>query len=248
MSTRKMLKFSEKNAPSFDLSKLEELLQFFECIKDWFSDENISDNDDKKQCIVRYLDPDSEAQWKVLPKFTAEIFQVFKDKVMAAYPQAEEVTKGSVSALKRKIKQVSPVAADERDDLGLLIRIMAAEIVKFKKITLPIHTNRELVDLFLGRLTMDFASRVVQKLVMHCVVQAIAAATQGARNPEDMYNIDKVMQVAKHTLLESANPFGKFLALNLGSQSKVTAKLEEAVVKLTDTMHINNQVQEQYTK
>jgi hypothetical protein len=248
MSTRKMPKPGEKNAPSFDPSKPEELSRFFERIEDWFSDENISDDDDKKRRIVRYLDPDSEAQWKALPKFTAGTFQEFKDEVMAAYPQAEEVTKGSVSALKRKIKQVGPVAADERDDLGLLIRIMTAEIVKLKKITPPIHTNRELVDLFLGRLTTDFASRVAQKLAMHRVVQATAAATQGARNPEDMYDIDEVMQVAKHTSLESANPFGKFLASNLGSQSEVTAKLEEAVVKLTDTMTINNQAQEQYMK
>ena len=89
---------------------------------------------------------------------------------------------------------------------------------------------------------------MAQKLVMHHVVQATAAATQGARNLEDMYNIDEVMQVTKHMLLESANLFGKFLASNLGLQSEVTAKLEEAVVKLTDTMHINNQVQEQYMK
>ena len=100
--------------------------------------------------------------------------------------------------------------------------------------------------MFLGRLTTDFASRVAQKLTMHCVVQATAAMTQGARNPEDMYDIDKVMQVTKHTSLESANPFGKFLASNLESQSKVTAKLEEAVVKLTNTMNINNQALEQY--
>ena len=71
---------------------------------------------------------------------------------------------------------------------------------------------------------------------------------QRARNPEDMYDIYEVMQVAKHMSLESANLFGKFLALNLGSQSKVMAKLEEAVVKLTNTMNINNQVQEQYMK
>ena len=187
-------------------------------------------------------------QWKALSKFTVGTFQAFKDEVMAAYPQVEEVTKESVSMLKRKIKQVSPIATDEHNDLGLLIRIMTTEIVKLKKITLPIHTNRELVNLFLGRLTTDFASRVAQKLTMHHVVQATVAAMQGARNLEDMYDIDKVMQVAKHTSLESAVPFGKFVALNLGSQSEVTAKLEEAVVKLTDTMHINNQAQEQYMK
>ena len=180
-----MPKPGEKNAPFFDPSKLEELLQFFERIKDWFSEENISNDDDKKQHIVRYLDPDSEVQWKALPKFTVGAFQVFKDKVMAAYPQVEEVTKGSISALKRKIKQVSPIATDKHNDLGLLIRIMTAEIVKLKKITPPIHTNRELVDFFLGRLTMDFASRVVQKLVMHHVVQATVAAIQRAWNPED---------------------------------------------------------------
>ena len=67
MSTRKMPKPSEKNAPSFDLSKPEELSQFFKRIEDWFSDENISDDDDKKRRIVRYLDLDSEVQWKALP-------------------------------------------------------------------------------------------------------------------------------------------------------------------------------------
>ena len=103
MSTRKMLKPSEKNAPSFDLSKPEELSRFFERIEDWFSDKNISDDDDKKRHIVRYLDPDSEVQWKVLPEFTVGTFQEFKDEVMAVYPQVEEVMKGSVSALKRKI-------------------------------------------------------------------------------------------------------------------------------------------------
>ena len=87
MSTRKMPKPSEKNAPSFDPSKPEDFSRFFKYIEDWFSDKNISDDDDKKWRIVRYLDPDSEVQWKVLPKFTAGTFQAFKDEVMAAYPK-----------------------------------------------------------------------------------------------------------------------------------------------------------------
>ena len=78
--------------------------------------------------------------------------------------------KGSVSALKKKIKKIGPVAVDERDELLNLIRTMTAEVLKLKQIQSPIHTNRKLVDLFLGRLTPDFASTVGWQTSYLCIV------------------------------------------------------------------------------
>ena len=52
MSTRKMPKPREKNAPSFDIDKPEELDCFFERMEDWFADENIKEDVDKKKRIV----------------------------------------------------------------------------------------------------------------------------------------------------------------------------------------------------
>jgi hypothetical protein len=243
MATRKMPKPGEKNAPAFDPEKPEELGRFFERMADWFADENIRSDVDKKRRIVRYLDPDSEGQWKALPEFSTGTFEEFKLQVMSSYPAAEEVLKGSVTALKRKIKKLGPIAVDERDELLTLIRVMTAEIVKLKNISPPIHTNRELVELFLARLTPDFATRISEKLSVNGL---IGANNQGedaeVRNAEDMYDVAEVMNMAKRTSLEHANPFGKYLWRSHEATNNV--KLEEAVARLTDSIT----AQTQYTK
>jgi len=113
MPTRKMPKPSEENAPTFDTGKPEELGRFFERMEDWFVDEGIESDLDKKRRIVRYLDPDSEVQWKALSKFVNGTFEEFRIQVMASYPKAEEIMKGSVTALKKKITKIGPVAADD---------------------------------------------------------------------------------------------------------------------------------------
>ena len=242
MPTRKMPKPGEKNAPTFDVEKPEELGRFFERMDDWFADEGINDDRDKKRRIVRYLDPDSELQWKALSKFIEGTFEEFRCQVMESYPQAEEVMKGSVAALKRKIARIGPVAADDRDELLRIIRIMTAEVLKLKKIQPPIHTNRELVELFLSRLDGDFAARVANKLSVHRLLSEHNPGNNlGVRNTEDMYDIDEVMNMAKHTSLEHANPFGKYLGIATGGSLDASTKLEEAVAKLTDT--ITSQVQ-----
>jgi hypothetical protein len=150
--------------------------------------------------------------------------------------------KGSMTALVRKIKKIGPVMMDDRDELLSLIRMMTAEIMKLKKIAPPIHTNRELVELFLGRLDPDFAARVANKLAVHRLISAkLPADPSEGRNPEDMYDVDEVMDLAKQTSLEHANPFGKFLAVSAVQTTPTTAKLEEAVAKLTDSINVQAQ-------
>lgn len=240
MSTRKMPKPGEKNAPAFDTDKPEELGRFFERMEDWFEDEGIDDDMDRKRRIVRYLDPDSEIQWKALSKFEDGTFAEFKAQVMAAYPKAEEINKGSVTALKKRIRKLNQVAADDRDELLNLIRVMTAEVKKLKVIQPPIHTNRELVELFLERLLPDFAARVANKLSVHRLLTAGQPGAEAvARNTEDMYDIEEVMRMANHSSLEHANPFGKYLGNVFGTVGPDTGgKLEEAVARLTDSIDI----------
>jgi hypothetical protein len=230
-----MPKPGEKNAPTFDADKPEELGRFFERVEDWFTDEHIDDDTEKKRRIVKYLDPEPEVQWKALPTFLAGTFEDFKSQVMASYPKAEEVMRGSVAALTRKISQLGPIAADERDDLLSLVRIVNAEVQKLQKISPPIHTNRELVELFLKRLTPDFAARVANKLSVHRLVNPIVEGG-GERNSEDMYDVKEVMDMAKQASMEFANPFGKFLWTSQAANTESTVKLEESIAKLADTM------------
>jgi len=241
----RMPKPGEKNAPLFDPERPEELGRFFDRIEDWFLDDEVESDQEKKRRIVRYLDADSEIQWKALSKYIDGTYAEFKAQVMSSYPAAEEVMKGSVAALKRKIRKIGPVATDERDDLLSLIRIMTAEVMKLKKITPPIHTNRELVDLFLGRLTPEFASRVAGKLSTHRLFER-AHINEGVlpRNPEDMYDIEEVMDMAKHTSLEHSNPFGKFLSPAV-AHSSANVKLEEAVARFTDSLNIQAKYNQQ---
>ena len=245
-TTRKMPKPGERNAPSFDPDKPEELGRFFDRIEDWYAEEDIIDHLDMKRRIVKYLDADSEIQWKAFSKFQNGTFAEFKAQVMAAYPKAEEVMKGSVTALKRKLKKHGPIDLDERHELLALIRTMTAEVDKLKRITPPIHTNRELVELFLDRLTPTFAARVAQKLSMHRVVnQANVGPIENDRNPEDMYDIDEVMEMANSTALENANPFGRFLTSQNKSGYETSIKLEEAVARLTDSITLQSQYNKQ---
>ena len=242
-TSRKMPKPGERNAPTFDPEKPEELGRFFDRIEDWFAEDGIATDDEKKKRIVKYLDADSEIQWKAFSKFENGTFEEYKAQVMASYPKAEDVMKGSMTALNRKVRQIGPIEVDERDVLLNLVRIMAAEVKKLKRITPPIHTNRELVELFLSRLTPDFATRIAHKLSVHRLVHAGGAGQNAAavRNPEDMYDIEEVMEMAKQTAMESANPFGKFLWTTGPSGSDTSVKLEQAVARLTDTIHIQAQ-------
>src|SRR5260221_13589764 len=115
---------------------------------------------------------------------------------------------------------------------------MTAEVVKLKKITPPIHMNCELVELFLDRLMPDFANRVASKLSMHRLVNEKACEGDQDRHPEDMYNIEQVMEITRQTSLEHANPFGKYITSHSGTVSTTQVKLEEAVARLTDRLNL----------
>jgi hypothetical protein len=220
MATRKMPQPGEKNAPFFDVERPQELNRFFERMEDWFAEENLVADAERKRKTVRYTDVETEDQWKALSTFDTGTFEQFKEQVIACYPRAVDVAKGSVAGLKKKIKQIGLVSAEDRDELLSLIRIMTAEVAKLKKITPPIHTNRELVDIFLGRLTQEFAANIAAKLSVHRLAAPATAAAAGApptvpRNPEDMYDVADVMEMANLTAQEHSNPFAKYLGLRV---------------------------------
>ena len=139
--SRKMPKPDERSAPSFDPDKPEELEWFFDRTKDWFTKEDTINDTEMKRRIVKYLDADFEIQWKPFSKFKNVTFLKFKAQVMAVYLKVEEVMKGSMTALKRKLNKHDPIALDERHELLALIWAMTAEVGKIKGITAPIHTN-----------------------------------------------------------------------------------------------------------
>lgn len=240
---KRMPKPGVKNAPSFDPEKPEELNRFFERMEDWFLEDSLVDQD-KKKTIVKYLDAESETQWKALSKFRDGTYAEFKAQVMRSYPKAEEVMKGSMTALKRKLKKHGPIAADEKDELLALMRMMNAEVAKLREIKPPIHTNRELVELFLARLVPEFAARIAQKLSVQRLIGETKNDDQ-ERNPEDMFDIEEVMEMARQTATEATHPFSKYLGTVPSGRSDTTIKLEEVVAKLADSVNLQTQYNKQ---
>jgi hypothetical protein len=245
---RKMPKPGERNAPTFDPEKSEELGRFFDRIDEWFAEDGVNNDADRKRCIVRYLDAESEMQWKALSKFADGTYAEFRTQVMASYPRAEEVLRGSVIALSQRLKKIDLVALEERDRLLLLIRIMTAEVSKLRKISPPIHTNRELVELFLSRLTPAFAARLAENLSLSNLTKERNSADRldATRNAEDMYDLEMVMEIAKHTSLEFTSPFGVYLQETPVFRAATDFdELEEAIARLEDSVNLQLQFDRQ---
>jgi hypothetical protein len=242
---RRMPQPGEKNAPEFDVDKPQELHRFFERMDDWYTIESIVVDAEKKRRLVRYTDVDTEQQWKAMPEFINGTYDEFKEAILASYPKAVDVNRGSVEALKKKVRNLGMIDVSEKDVLLSLVRIMTAEVAKLKKLNPPIHTNRELVEIFLKCLTKGFAAKVAQKLSIHRVSTALApnANQQGLqqpRNTEDMFDISEVMEMAKLTAQEHANPFAKYLGVSMSDSGggETIAKLEETVASLKDTIKL----------
>jgi hypothetical protein len=213
-------------------------------MEDWFEEDGLGDQD-KKRTIVKYLDADSETQWKALSKFKDGTYAEFKVQVMRSYPKAEEVMKGSMAALKWKLKKHGPIATDEVDELLALIRMMNAEVTKLKEIKPPIHTNRELVELFLPRLVPEFAACIAQKLSVQRLIGEARDGEGQERNPEDMFDIEEVMEMACQMAIEATHPFSKYLGSTSTGRSETNIKLEEVVAKLADTVNLQMQYNKQ---
>jgi len=157
----------EKNAPEFDVDKPQKLHRFFERMDDWFTIDIIVRDAEKKRRLICYTDVDTEQHWKAMPEFVSGTYDEFKEAILASYPKAVEVNRGSVEALKKKVRNLGMIDVSEKDLLLSLVRIMTAKVAKLKKLNPPIHTNRELVEIFLKCLTKGFAAKVAHKLSIH---------------------------------------------------------------------------------
>jgi hypothetical protein len=81
-------------------------------------------------------------------------------------------------------------------------------------------------------------------LSVHRLAEPATAAAM-PRNPEDMYDVADVMEMANLTAQEHSNPFAKYLGRSGSTGSEgVAVKVEEAISKMNDTMLLY----EQHTK
>jgi hypothetical protein len=81
---------NERTAPTFDSSKPRELSRYFEDLEQLMERATISDQQDMKKQVLRYVDFSTEQIWKTFPEFldNNETYQDFKDAILVHYPDA----------------------------------------------------------------------------------------------------------------------------------------------------------------
>jgi hypothetical protein len=89
-TTYTMPMHNERAAPTFDSSKPRELSRYFEDIEQLMKRATISDQQDMKKQVLRYVDFSTEQIWKTFPEFLDDnkTYQDFKDAILVHYPDA----------------------------------------------------------------------------------------------------------------------------------------------------------------
>lgn len=256
-NNRKTLLFpGHRNAPKFDEDKPEELPRFFDLMEEYFKEDRVSDDDHRKRLVVRYTGTRTEGEWKALTEFTNGTWGDFKAAVIASYPAAESINKGSLSLLRTEIKKIGKVDVDDLDLLMRLIRTMKSEARKLElAVPRPVHTNRELVEEFCRPLSVLFTERLGHKLdILRESGPQIVTTPQGniPRDVEDWFTLEEVMEAARKVAQEYKNPYSKgkgfwktdaetFDRRNASggtSAYKSEVKLEESIARLNDAVNV----------
>lgn len=227
----KMPKPGEKNAPNFSDDKPDELPRFLRIMFDHFTEQNYGD-DKRKVELVKYTDQAVEEIWSALPGFAnpAVSYEDFVAEIASNYPTVLESGQGSMLRLERKLKKFSDVQPEELSVLFELIRTMKAEIAKLEQMTNKVHTNAQLVGLFLQRLEPEFVKRVGDSL--NVKLAATPVPVGGAARPlEDPFTIEEVFTAAATTARQCNNPFYKYSSStpSSGLHSTTAVKIEEAL-------------------
>jgi hypothetical protein len=81
---------NERAAPTFDSSKPRELSQYFEDLEQLIKRAVISDQQNMKKQVLRYVDFSTKQIWKTFPEFLDDnkTYQDFKDAILVHYPDA----------------------------------------------------------------------------------------------------------------------------------------------------------------
>jgi hypothetical protein len=81
---------NKRTAPTFDSTKPWELPCFFEDVEQLFDCTNVTNESEKKQYVVQYVDYSTEQMWKTFPEFksTEASYNQFKKAILVHYPDA----------------------------------------------------------------------------------------------------------------------------------------------------------------
>ncbi|KAK0222785.1 hypothetical protein EDD85DRAFT_796301 [Armillaria nabsnona] len=217
-STQKMPRPASRDVPKFDSEEPENLHHFLGQMEDLFSDYSITDDDEKKKKLVRYMDAHTEEEWQALEEYDSGTFAEFKDTILKNYPEAADVETGTWERLTCISRKFSNLGADECE---LYLKFKRRFLTEAKKLQKPpaLVMNRELVEKFTN------IKHGIKNTTSAPVAAAAAAAAPVVTRPikrcEDMHTLDEVVAEADDIALNSSTSY--LLSVTSGSVSSTGA-------------------------
>lgn len=133
-NTKDMPKPLAREAPRFNGERPSNLRRFLDMIEDLYKDCKIVDAEEKKEFVLRYIDADSEEEWKFFGSFKTGTWEDFKAEIIENYPEAANAAGGTLLRLENLLKNNKDLQAEE---LNAFLAFKRKFTVEANKLLLP---------------------------------------------------------------------------------------------------------------
>jgi hypothetical protein len=210
---------NERAAPTFNSIKPWELPRFFEDVEQLFNHANVTNESEKKQYIVQYIDYSTEQMWKTFPEFKSAkaSYNQFKKAILVHYPDAAGNFIYSLRDMDIPIR--------ERYRKGIMTSVDLSDYhLQFVTITSWLIEKNQL-----GILEQQQAYiRAFQPQLLSSIMNRLQLKYQD-HHPNTPYKIEHVYEAAQF-ILQSSPAIG-FQALNVANTSLAEPTPEPGIKK-----------------
>ena len=222
-------------------------------MEDLWADAGIEDDDKKKVSIGKYADYESEEEWAAFTTYgTGYSWEEFKRELFENYPEAAEAQRGTPQRIRQICRDTKEI---NLGDLQALVSFRRRFMAEAKKLLISpaMMSNRELVELFVGRLSMGMGALVLQHLANSGEKESINVGKSENskdlhRRPEDRFDLEQVWKAA---VAVSENYRGIFhwtdkaaIKVPAGEREVLTLRMQEPDYQTVDTRMLVHRIDE----
>jgi hypothetical protein len=186
-----------RGAPCFDGKKVRELPRFMRRVEELFIAVGLTDDQEKKESILKYLDIDIEDQWTVLTKYSTGTWNEWKAEILKQYPELGTVKEGSLSQVDDIVQTFKGLNFGTGNLVPEFVREFRTEVHKLMG-NQALLSNHEAVKLFMKAFTVDAAKRLSDRLKMGYLAANMLpnAPARAQRRSEDRFDLEEVFDAA----------------------------------------------------
>lgn len=239
-----------RDAPKFDEKSPEELLRFIQRMEDlWVQYPTEADTDEKKIIMLgKYASPVCEDDWKSFNAYTGKDWSKFKDELIASYPAAMRLQKGSLHDLDKLCSRYVDRNSLMKTDLEEIMALKLKFTTLSRKLAGQV-SERDLIQRFLSCLERGFRDEISQAL--HVIDMAQNKDSLGLGTD---FKVAKVMEIVvnlalrrsqsilnegdKETRSEKPSSRRRTMETQPEETPEFFPKMEETVARLSDGLNL----------